>query len=114
MDTDAKMEPKDQQDDEPHLYNFRWREHPQSVVSTFKSLRDEEDFIDVTLACNSRQFNAHKVVLSACSPYFRKLLKVSKKCLTPDFICAIGNRVEEELILFYDVSLIIVPSTSSI
>jgi hypothetical protein len=45
-------------------------------------LRDEEDFVDVTLACdNNRSFTAHKVVLSACSPYFRKLLKVSNAFL---------------------------------
>ena len=48
----------------------------QSVVSSFRRLKEEEDFVDVTLACNSKQFTAHKVVLSACSPYFRRLLKV--------------------------------------
>lgn len=33
--------------------------------------------MDVTLACEGQQVSAHKVVLSACSPYFRSLLKVS-------------------------------------
>ena len=46
-------------------------------MSTFRRLREEEDFVDVTLACNGRRnFTAHKVVLSACSPYFKQLLKV--------------------------------------
>jgi hypothetical protein len=44
----------------------------------FRSLKAEEDFVDVTLSCESQQYSAHKVVLSACSPYFRKLLKVSQ------------------------------------
>lgn len=57
--------------------NFRWDDYPLQVVSSFKNLKEEEDFVDVTLACNSHQFTAHKVVLSACSPYFRQLLKVS-------------------------------------
>ena len=57
-------------------YNLRWHDYPQSVVTSFRHLKEDEDFVDVTLACNSQQFTAHKVVLSACSPYFKKLLKV--------------------------------------
>ncbi|TRY60942.1 hypothetical protein TCAL_12257 [Tigriopus californicus] len=59
-------------------YSLRWNDYPQTVVATFRNLKEEEDFVDVTLACNSKQFTAHKVVLSACSPYFRQLLKVSE------------------------------------
>ncbi|XP_030024830.2 protein abrupt isoform X3 [Manduca sexta] len=47
------------------------------MVSSFRRLRDEEDFVDVTLACAGATFTAHKVVLSACSPYFRRLLKAN-------------------------------------
>ena len=57
-------------------FRLRWDNFSQSVVSSFRRLKEEEDFVDVTLACNSKQFTAHKVVLSACSPYFRRLLKV--------------------------------------
>lgn len=42
-----------------------------------RELREQEEFVDVTLACEGQQVAAHKVVLSACSPYFRSLLKVS-------------------------------------
>ncbi|CAG0920321.1 unnamed protein product [Notodromas monacha] len=31
-------------------------------------------FVDVTLSCRNRTFRAHRVVLSACSPYLRDLL----------------------------------------
>ena len=34
------------------------------------TLRHREDFIDVTLACDSEHVPAHKVVLVACSPFF--------------------------------------------
>ena len=58
-------------------YNLRWQDYPESVVTSFRHLKEDGDFVDVTLACNSQQFTAHKVVLSACSPYFKNLLKVS-------------------------------------
>lgn len=64
---------------EQQQYSLRWNDFHSSILSSFRHLRDEEDFVDVTLACDSRSFTAHKVVLSACSPYFRRLLKVSRR-----------------------------------
>ncbi|XP_078053099.1 uncharacterized protein LOC144478758 isoform X3 [Augochlora pura] len=58
-------------------YSLRWNDFHSSILSSFRHLRDEEDFVDVTLACDSSSFTAHKVVLSACSPYFRSLLKAN-------------------------------------
>ena len=37
--------------------------------------REDKDFFDVTLACENSQIQAHKVVLSACSSFFRIVLK---------------------------------------
>lgn len=43
--------------------------------NTFKNLQEDgEVFADVTLACAEKQLKAHKVILSACSPFFRRLL----------------------------------------
>ncbi|XP_063979504.1 protein abrupt-like isoform X3 [Diachasmimorpha longicaudata] len=58
-------------------YSLRWNDFHSSILNSFRHLRDEEDFVDVTLACDSSSFTAHKVVLSACSPYFRRLLKAN-------------------------------------
>ncbi|XP_070150698.1 protein abrupt-like isoform X2 [Polyergus mexicanus] len=58
-------------------YSLRWNDFHLSILNSFRSLRDHQDFVDVTLACDSRTFTAHKVVLSACSPYFRDLLKAN-------------------------------------
>lgn len=57
---------------------LRWNNYQSSITSAFENLRDDEDFVDVTLACDGRSLKAHRVVLSACSPYFRELLKVRR------------------------------------
>lgn len=61
---------------------LRWNNYQRSITSAFENLRDDEDFVDVTLACDGKSLKAHRVVLSACSPYFRELLK-STPCKHP-------------------------------
>ena len=56
-------------------YSLIWNEFKSSTSETFKNLLLDEDFVDVSLVCDDeRQINAHKVILSACSPFFRNLL----------------------------------------
>lgn len=59
------------------LFCLRWNNFQTNFTSQFEALRAEEDFVDVTLACEGMRIKAHKLVLSACSPYFKELLKVS-------------------------------------
>lgn len=77
-------------DNSEQQYSLRWNDFHTSILSSFRHLRDEEDFVDVTLACDGCSFTAHKVVLSACSPYFRSLLKVSYY-IVQCFNCAVLN-----------------------
>ena len=46
-----------------------------NISNSFRELRDDKDFFEVTLACDDHQLEAHKVILSACSPFFRSFLK---------------------------------------
>ena len=47
-----------------------------NIFSVFKHLRSSTDFQDLTLVCGSgTEIKAHKVILSACSPYFQSILK---------------------------------------
>ena len=71
------MEPPVSPTPSEQQYALKWNDFQSSILSSFRHLREEEDFVDVTLACDQRSFTAHKVVLSACSPYFRKLLKAN-------------------------------------
>ena len=54
----------------------KWNENLQERLDkSFGELRDCDDFTDVTLACEDESIKAHKVILSASSPFFNKLLK---------------------------------------
>lgn len=46
---------------EHQQYALKWNDFQSSILSSFRHLRDEEDFVDVTLACDQRSFTAHKV-----------------------------------------------------
>jgi len=54
---------------------LRWNDFESNISTAFRELRDDKDFFDVTLACDDEQIQAHKVILSACSPFFRTVLR---------------------------------------
>jgi len=54
---------------------LRWNDFETNISSAFRELRDDKDFFDVTIACDDEQIQAHKVILSACSPFFRNILR---------------------------------------
>ena len=61
-------------------FSLRWNNYQSHLVTAFESLLEEKDFVDVTLGVEGRKLPAHKMLLSACSPYFRDLLKVNHQC----------------------------------
>ncbi|XP_045454503.1 protein tramtrack, beta isoform isoform X1 [Melitaea cinxia] len=52
---------------------LRWNNHQTNMLSVFDQLLHAETFTDVTLAVEGQLLKAHKMVLSACSPYFQAL-----------------------------------------
>jgi len=54
---------------------LRWNDFESNISSAFRELRDDKDFFDITLACEDEQIQAHKLILSACSPFFRNILR---------------------------------------
>lgn len=52
---------------------LRWNNHQSNLLSVFDQLLHDESFVDVTLAVEGQLLRAHKMVLSACSPYFQGL-----------------------------------------
>ena len=58
---------------------LKWQHFEANLSSAFQELRTEAEFFDVTLVCgDGQQIEAHKVVLSACSVFFRDLLRKYK------------------------------------
>ena len=58
---------------------LQWNDFKDIVSTSFRSLRDDRDFADVTLACeDGQQIEAHKVILAASSPFLQNLLKRNK------------------------------------
>ncbi|XP_037077125.1 protein bric-a-brac 2-like [Pollicipes pollicipes] len=55
-------------------YCLRWNNYQSNLTSVFDQLLQSESFVDVTLAVAGRSLRAHKVILSASSPYFQSLL----------------------------------------
>ena len=58
---------------------LQWNDFQDNIKTAFGNLREDNDFADVTLACeDGQQVEAHKVILSASSPFFQKLLGRNK------------------------------------
>ena len=54
---------------------IKWDTFQENISTSFKDLRTDQDFADVTLACEEgKVILAHRVILAASSNYFRKLL----------------------------------------
>ncbi|XP_059089227.1 broad-complex core protein isoforms 1/2/3/4/5-like isoform X12 [Tigriopus californicus] len=56
---------------------LRWNDFETNISAAFKELRQDKDFFDVTLTVDddpNHVLQAHKVILSACSPFFRNVL----------------------------------------
>jgi len=54
---------------------LRWNDFESNISVAFREIREEKDFFDVTLSVGDRQLQAHKLILSACSPFFRSVLR---------------------------------------
>ena len=60
--------------------SLSWKDFESNLVQSFSVMRDNSDFSDIKIACFDsksvmKTIPAHKMVLSACSPVFKKLLQ---------------------------------------
>jgi len=58
---------------------LRWDDFETNIRNSFRELREEEDYFDVTLACeDGPSIEAHRIILSAGSQLFKEIFKKSK------------------------------------
>jgi len=56
---------------------LKWNDFESNISSAFRDLRTDKELFDVTLACDEDHIPAHKVILSACSNFFRNIFRRS-------------------------------------
>ena len=56
---------------------IKWTNYQTNIVNSVGKLRKDDEFVDVTLVCDDKSITAHKVILSACSDYFKQVFKVN-------------------------------------
>ncbi|XP_055304633.1 protein abrupt-like isoform X3 [Sitodiplosis mosellana] len=62
-----------------------WNNFQENIASGFQNLFDRGDLVDVTLACDGKLLQAHKIVLAICSPYFQEMF-ITNPCRHPIII----------------------------
>merc|ERR1712126_796650 len=73
---------------------LKWNDLQTNIGKSFKSLRHDDDLFDVTLVSDDHnQVSAHKLVLSACSEYFKNIFKTNKH--SHPLLCLEGVNSEE-------------------
>lgn len=55
----------------PARMAYTSEKHPRATFSELNAIRKHHDLCDVVIVVGSRKIFAHKVILAACSPYFR-------------------------------------------
>ena len=70
-------------------FSLKWNDFTSNTSKAFSSLRNEDYLHNVTLVSNdNQQVSAHKLVLSACSEYFRNIFRNSPN--NHPFLCLDG------------------------
>ena len=55
--------------------NLQWHTYPDHLTDMLHKLMVSKELTDITLVCDDKkQFKAHKIVLSACSPVFKDII----------------------------------------
>ena len=54
---------------------LKWNDFQENAIFAFETLREDQEFVNVTLACeDGQQVEAHKAILASSSPFFMNLL----------------------------------------
>ncbi|XP_011347763.2 uncharacterized protein LOC105285320 isoform X2 [Ooceraea biroi] len=79
---------------------LKWNSFLSNIATSFESLWEEEGLVDVTLASDGQCLTAHKVILSASSPFFKKVFQTNP-CQHPVVILQDVHFSELEALLIF-------------
>jgi len=79
---------------------LKWNNFQRNIVAALGNLKLDEDFVDVTISCEGKLIKAHKVILSACSDYFRDLFR-DNPCQHPVIILRDATYTDVEGLVRY-------------
>ncbi|XP_060519971.1 zinc finger protein 131-like isoform X1 [Cylas formicarius] len=81
-------------------FSLRWNNFHSNLTSGFHELLQAADMVDVTLAVDGHFLQAHKIVLSICSPYFKQMFKANP-CKHPIVILKdVGHENMKDILQF--------------
>lgn len=58
-----------------NAFQLKWNNHLQNMYSQLETLYSEQSLVDVSISCTDGILKAHRIVLSACSPYFESIFR---------------------------------------
>ncbi len=64
-------------EDAKRAVHVKWNNHDKSASKEYYESYLKGEFTDVSIATNDKVFKCHKVVLAACSEYFRQIFQSS-------------------------------------
>ena len=74
-------------------FSLKWNDFQQTVSNSFGILKKEQDFFDVTLVSDDEvHLSSHKLVLSACSEFFKSILKKTSNPHPLIYLSGISSR----------------------
>jgi len=94
-------------------YCLRWNDYRSNISLAFQELRSSSDFCDVTLATDEAEFQAHRVILSACSPHLRDLLKRHSKSTNQNLLIYLRGVRQTDLVSMLYISFCCQQSSNS-
>ncbi|XP_049836939.1 protein bric-a-brac 1-like [Schistocerca gregaria] len=73
----------------------QWERYESGVLAHLRRLLAAEAFVDVTLCCQGHRLRAHRVLLSACSPYLQRML-IEHPCGVGESVTVILHGISHE------------------
>ncbi|XP_068622506.1 uncharacterized protein [Battus philenor] len=81
-------------------FSLCWNNFHANMSAGFHGLLSRGDLVDVTLAAEGRILQAHKLVLSVCSPYFQEMFKMNPNQHPIVFLKDVSHSALRDLLQF--------------